>query len=60
MYCIGDNPSLADAFLVAQIYGARRFNVDLNDFPSIVEIEANLNKLEAFVNAKPENQIDFE
>jgi maleylacetoacetate isomerase len=59
-FCYGDNVTLADAFLIPQLYNARRFGVNLNNFTNIIEIENNLNNLEAFINAKPENQIDFE
>ena len=32
----GDNVTLADAFLVPQVYNARRFKVPLDDFPNSV------------------------
>ena len=59
-FCVGDIPTLADAFLVPQIYNARRFNVDLNVFPNILEIESNLKSIDSFDKARPENQIDAE
>jgi maleylacetoacetate isomerase len=57
-YCYGDQITLADAFLVPQLYNARRFKVDVNEFPNLLEIETNLNKVEAFRLAAPENQPD--
>lgn len=59
-YSFGDELSLADAFLIPQIYNARRFGVEMVKFPNIVEIEKNLSTLEAFIQAHPDNQPDFE
>lgn len=59
-YCVGDNVSLADVYLVPQLYNARRFKVDLDKFPNLLEIETNLKGLEEFVKASPENQPDAE
>jgi maleylacetoacetate isomerase len=57
-YCFGDKITLADAFLVPQLYNARRFNIEMGQFPNLVEIEANLKEIEAFRLASPENQPD--
>jgi maleylacetoacetate isomerase len=57
-YCYGDEITLADAFLVPQLYNARRFNINMDEFPNLVEIEANLKEVEAFRMAAPENQPD--
>ncbi len=54
----GDTPTLADLCLVPQVYNARRFEVDLTPFPSIVRIDNNCLELDAFQKAKPENQPD--
>jgi maleylpyruvate isomerase len=59
-FCVGDEVSLADAFLIPQLYNARRFNVDLSVYPSILEIEKNASELDAFVNAHPDKQPDVE
>ena len=59
-FCVGDIPTLADAFLVPQIYSSRSFNVDFNVFPNILEIESNLKSIDSFDKARPENQIDAE
>lgn len=59
-YCFGDTLTLADAFLVPQLFNARRFGVDMKSYVNILEVESNLNSLEAFKAAQPENQIDFE
>ena len=57
-FCFGDAPTLADVFLVPQVYNARRFNCDLNYFPKIVEIEQHCLTLDAFDKARPERQPD--
>lgn len=50
----GDAPGIADVFLVPQVYNARRYEVELDAFPRLVEIEANCMALEAFQNAHPD------
>lgn len=57
-YCIGEELSLADACLIPQIYNANRFDVPIDRFPSLLEINENCLKLERFQNAVPENQPD--
>ncbi|KAL3873633.1 hypothetical protein ACJMK2_036728 [Sinanodonta woodiana] len=47
-YCVGDSITLADIFLVPQVYNAHRFNVDLTQFPLIQKISATLDNHEAF------------
>ena len=57
-YVFGNEVTLADAFLVPQMYNARRFNVPLDDFPKLAEIVDNCNELTAFEDAAPESQSD--
>ena len=57
-FCHGDTPTLADCCLVPQLYNARRFNVDLGPYPTLVRIEAACMALPVFEAAKPENQPD--
>jgi maleylpyruvate isomerase len=58
-FCFGDEPGLADVFLVPQLFNARRYEVELR-WPRLVEIEADCLALEAFRAAAPENQPDAE
>jgi maleylacetoacetate isomerase len=58
VYCEGDEPSLADIFLVPQVYNARRASVDLDPYPIIRRIDANCMMLTEFERARPENQPD--
>ena len=57
-YVFGAEVTLADAFLVPQVYNARRFNVNLDDYPKLVAIVDNCNELAAFQDAAPEAQSD--
>lgn len=59
-YCLGETPSLADIFLIPQVYNARRFDCAMDDFPLISGIYANCMQDSAFINAAPENQPDAE
>ena len=52
------SPTLADCYLMPQLYSARRFNVDLAAFPRLLEIEARAEVHPAFIAALPENQPD--
>ncbi len=58
LYCFADKVSVADIFLVAQVYNANRFNVSLDDYPKIVQINKNCLRQKAFIDAMPENQPD--
>jgi maleylacetoacetate isomerase len=59
-YCCGSAVTIADIFLVPQVYNARRLKVPLDKFPKIVAIEAACLALPAFDRARPENQPDAE
>jgi maleylacetoacetate isomerase len=52
----GNAPTGADVCLVPQLYNARRFNVPLDDFPTLLRAEANANALEGFAAAHPDRQ----
>ncbi|UTA47010.1 maleylacetoacetate isomerase [Simiduia sp. 21SJ11W-1] len=57
-YCFGIRPSLADVCLIPQVYNAKRFNVDLGAFPTILRIYEHCNTQPAFQAAQPEQQPD--
>lgn len=59
-YCFNDQVTVADICLVAQVYNANRFNVDMSSYPYINRVVNNCNKLEAFQLALPEKQPDSE
>jgi maleylacetoacetate isomerase len=55
-FLFGDAPTGADVCLIPQLYNARRFNVRLDDFPTLLRAEENANKLDAFTAAHPDKQ----
>ncbi|GHH56839.1 maleylacetoacetate isomerase [[Pseudomonas] boreopolis] len=57
-FCHGDDPGLADACLVPQLYNARRFGADLAPYPTLLRIEQACLALDAFDRARPERQPD--
>jgi maleylpyruvate isomerase len=59
-YCFAGNVTLADIYLVPQMYNARRLKVPLDAFPKLVAVDAALAKLPAFDKARPEQQPDAE
>jgi maleylacetoacetate isomerase len=55
-FLFGDAPTGADVCLIPQLYNARRFNVPLDDYPTLLRAEENANQLEAFAAAHPDRQ----
>ena len=55
-FLFGDAPTGADVLLVPQLYNARRYNVPLDDYPTLRRADENANKLEPFAAAHPERQ----
>jgi len=56
--CVGETLTMADVFLVPEVYAARRFKVDLMPFEKIRKVEERCNGLEAFQLAHPSRQPD--
>jgi maleylacetoacetate isomerase len=59
-FCFGAAPTIADLCLVPQLSNARRFGVDLQAFPRLLQAEAAAKALQAFADAAPERQPDAE
>lgn len=57
-FCHGDEPTLADCFLVPQVYNAERFDCDLTPYPRIREIAERCRALPPFAASAPERQPD--
>ena len=57
-FLIGEAPTLADVYLVPQLYAARRYDVELAPFPTLLRIEAACAALPAFAAAHPDLQPD--
>ena len=57
-YCFGDEPGLADVYLIPQLYAAQRFNIALDAYPRICRVAALAATHPAFIQAHPANQPD--
>lgn len=58
--CHGYLPTIADCFLVPQVFNAQRQGVDISAYPNIARINAACVEIPAFVAAHPSNQPDAE
>ncbi len=54
----GTTATLADIYIVPQMYNARRFKCDLEPYPTLRAICSYLESLPAFSKAAPEAQPD--
>lgn len=59
-FCWGDTVTLADAFVIPQIWNALRFKCVLDAYPTLQRVYANAMQLPAFLDAAPEAQPDAE
>lgn len=57
-YLWGKTPTMADIYLVPQLYNARRFGVDLDALPALVKADEAARAHPAFAAAAPEAQPD--
>jgi maleylacetoacetate isomerase len=55
-FLFGNLPTLADICLVPQMYNARRFNVALENYPTLLRADASANAIPAFAAAHPDKQ----
>jgi maleylpyruvate isomerase len=58
--CFGDKPTLADLCLVPQVFNAKRMQVPLDRYPTILRLAEAASVIEAFERASPTRQIDSE
>lgn len=56
-FCVGDELTAADLFLVPQVYSARRFGVDVSAFPRVVAVEQAALATPHADAARPERQV---
>jgi len=59
-FCFGSAPTLADCFLIPQVFNARRFNIAYDSLSKIKRAEQSCEKLDAFIEAQPARQPDAE
>jgi maleylpyruvate isomerase len=57
-FLVGDAPSIADVYLIPQLYSARRWAVDLSRYPTLLRVEAACASLPAFTAAHADAQSD--
>lgn len=57
-FCHGETPTMADCFVIPQLYAAKRYDLDLSVFPTLMAIEAACAEHPEFIEALPENQPD--
>jgi len=57
-YAFGDQPTLADCYLVPQLYSAQRFDIDLAPFPRLILAGQAAEALPAVAAAHPMRQAD--
>jgi maleylacetoacetate isomerase len=55
-FLFGNAPTGADVCLVPQLYNARRYQVSLDAYPTLLRAEENANQLEPFAAAHPDRQ----
>jgi maleylacetoacetate isomerase len=59
-HAVGDDVTMADVFIVPQVYNAERFKVDMAPFPTLARVAAAAAALEPFRAAHPSAQPDAE
>jgi maleylpyruvate isomerase len=59
-FAFGDQPTIADIFIVPQMFNARRFGCRVDHLPTLQRIVDAAMELPAFVAAQPERQPDAE
>jgi maleylacetoacetate isomerase/maleylpyruvate isomerase len=57
-FALGTALTIADVCIVPQMFNARRFNVDLGDYPKLVAIDAAMADIGAVTAAHPQRQPD--
>jgi maleylpyruvate isomerase len=55
-FCIGASPTIADICLVPQMANARRYDCDIDPYPTLRRIDEHCRSLPAFAAAEPERQ----
>ena len=57
-YCDGSSVTMADVYLIPQVYNALRFNQDMSAYPKIMSVWEHCSQQQAFIDAHPDNQPD--
>lgn len=59
-FALGDMVTMADVFIVPQIFNAQRMNCVLSNMPTLMRIFENCMRIAAFIDAQPSKQPDRE
>lgn len=59
LFCFGHEPTLADVYLVPQLYNCRRYECDLTPYPALLAAESACRQHAAFRAAAPEHLPDY-
>ena len=57
-FCYGNSPTIADAYLVSQVFSAVRFKTDMSPYPEIRAVIETCSALKPFSDAHPSQQPD--
>ena len=57
-FAFGPHPTIADIYIVPQVYNARRFHVGMDAYPRIAAVDEACASLDAFRSAAPDRQPD--
>jgi maleylpyruvate isomerase len=57
-FCHGDEVTLADLYVVPQLYAARRFGAEVAHLPTLLRVEESCRGLDAFAKSEPGAQPD--
>lgn len=55
-FCAGNDITIADCFLIPQMYNAQRFGVDVKSYKELYKIYERCMELDPFDKASPEKQ----
>lgn len=57
-YAVGDQLTLADLYIVPQVYNARRFDIDMDGMPTLLRVDRVASAHPAIAKAHPDQQPD--
>ncbi|CAD6189085.1 unnamed protein product [Caenorhabditis auriculariae] len=58
-FAVGDEVSFADLFIPSIVYNAKRFLVDIDQFPTLLKVNEAIEEIEVFQAAVPDHVLEF-
>jgi maleylacetoacetate isomerase len=58
-FAFDDKPTVADLYLIPQLYNARVFDIDVSAYPLLDQMDEKCQTLDAFEKVMPESQPDY-